>query len=253
LSQESNGRHYFVENDDGLARIFQAEAESLTTSIVSGAEATIELSPGVDLDRVLDRSFRRAGNRVIVPLGTFDRSEVKTVLMKVRVPTKGDGAVPIANVEVSWKDLVDDKAGVCRGKLGLELTQDAASVSEIDPIVLGRVSRSETSAALREANSLFQQGRVDDARRKLDQQASGLRAKAAKAKGTAAPGSVDAIADKDFQRQLAALDEATSGFATPPPASPAPGGGFATPPPQESRQGKSQVKKNQKSALDMAF
>jgi Ca-activated chloride channel family protein len=247
LAQESNGRHYFVENDDALERIFEAEAESLTSSIASGAEASIDLAPGVELDRVLDRSFRRVGSRVIVPLGTFDRSEVKTVLMKVRVPTRGDGAVPVANVEVAWKDLIDEREASCKGKLGLELVGDAAS--ELDPVVLGRVSRSETSAALREANSLFEQGRVDDARRKLDQQAAGLRAQAAKT--TSRPG-FPGIVDKDFQKQLSALDEATDGFATPPP-SPATPNAAPAPPPQESRRGKGQVRQNEKNLFDMAL
>lgn len=252
LAQESNGRHYFVENDEALSRIFEAEAESLTASIVSGAEASIDLAPGVELDRVLDRSFRRVGSRVIVPLGSFDRSEVKTVVLKVRVPTKGDGAVPVADVEVAWKDLIDEKNGACRGKLSFEVTSDPAAVREIDPIVQGRISRSETSAALREANSLFEQGKVEDARRKLDQQAAGLRAQAAKAKTAAKPGSFG-IVDKDFERQLSALDDATNGFATPPP-SPSPlGNAPANQAPQETRQGKGQVRKNQETSLDFGL
>ena len=35
---------------------------------------------GVELDRVFDRSFRRAGNQILVPLGTFSGTDVKTVL-----------------------------------------------------------------------------------------------------------------------------------------------------------------------------
>jgi Ca-activated chloride channel family protein len=251
LAQESNGRHYFVENDDKLARIFEAEAESLTSSIASGAEAAIELAPGVELDRVLDRSFRRAGSRVIVPLGTFDRGEVKTVLMKVRVPTFGGGPQPVAGVDLTYKDLVLDKDGGCTGKLGVEVTSDASAASSIDPVVEGRLSRSETAATLREANSLFERGRVDDARRKLDAQAEGLRAKARKV-AASAPAGAAGVVDKDFERQLRALDEATSGFATPPPAQAAPGAAPA-PPPQESRQGKGAVRKNQETVLEMGF
>jgi Ca-activated chloride channel family protein len=251
LAQESNGRHYFVESDAGLARIFEDEAESLLRSIASDAEAEIDLGPGVELDRVLDRSFRRSGSRISVPLGTFEKGEVKTVLLKVRVPDRRDGLVKLADVRLRYRDLLADKAGECEGKLEVELTDDAAVASDLDPAVEERVNRSETASALKEANFLFEQGKVGEARRKLEDRASGLRVAAEKAKKGAPGGKQDAV-DKNFQGQIAALDEASSGFATPPPAAGAavPGDPFSQ---QQSRQGKGAVRKNATKALEMGF
>lgn len=252
LAQESNGRHYFVENDAGLARIFEDEAESLLRSIASDAEAEIDLGPGVELDRVLDRSFRRSGSRISVPLGTFEKGEVKTVLVKVRVPDRQDGLAKLADVRLRYRDLLTDKAGECEGKLEVELTDDAAVASDLDPVVEERVNRSETASTLKEANFLFEQGKVGDARRRLEDRVSGLRQAAEKAKKGALPGSkLDAV-DKNFQGQIAALEEASSGFATPPPA-----GGVGVPgdplSPQQSRQGKGTVRKNAQSAMELGF
>src|SRR5262249_17814855 len=115
IAQESNGRHYFVENDSGLPRVFESEAEALTRTVASNAEASIELAPGIELDRVLDRSFRRLGSRVVVPLGTFARGELKTVLLKVRVPRQAEGVVPVADVELAFRDLVGDADAKCTG------------------------------------------------------------------------------------------------------------------------------------------
>lgn len=266
IAQESNGRHYFVENDAGLTRIFEEEAESLKSTVASGAEVAIELAPGVELDRVFDRTFRRAGNRVLVPLGTFSRGEVKTVLLKVRLPGGEAGPAPVADVEMSYRDLVASSDGRCAGKLAVEVTDDPAIASVLDAVVAGRVQRSETASTLKQANFLFQQGRVDEARRKLDSQEQALRDEASKAK-KAAPAARAKDVERDFERQIAALESAGDGFgqpvfATPPPsAGGAPGQAVAAapaaaapaPPPQESRKGRSAVRQNEKNAFDMGF
>lgn len=253
IAQESNGRHYFVENDAALSRIFEQEADGLTSTVASGVEATIELGPGVELDRVFDRSFQRVGQSVVVPLGAFSRNDVKTVLVKVRVKPGADETVPVADVRLAWRDLVTGNDGRCTGKLALAMVDDPSQASELDPLVAGRVQRSETASTLQQANSLFAQGRGDEARRKLSEQAENVRnvARTATPRASAKAKEVD----RDFQRQIAALDEANSGFATPPPvAGAAPNASPASPAPAaESRQGRSQVRKNAERASDMAF
>jgi len=263
IAIESNGKHYFVENDDALARVFEGEAEALTQAVASGAEVDIDLAPGVELDRVFDRTFRRSGNRVSVPLGTFSAGDVKTVLMKVRFAAGTPQEMAIASVDMHYRDLVKDEDGHCAGKLGVEVvSQDA---SELDGVVAGRVNRSETAQTLKEANALFQQGKFDEARQRIETRTQALRDDAAKAK-TTAPAARAADVAGDFDRQLAAVQQAESGFATPPPpvgaaTGTAQGGifgGFATPPANaapapDTRAGKKAVRKNEEAATNFGF
>jgi Ca-activated chloride channel homolog len=272
IAQDSNGRHYFVENDAALARVFEAETESLTSTIASGAEVAVDLAPGVELDRVFDRSFRREGNRVIIPLGTFAQTDVKTVLMKVKVPAQIDGKVAVAGVDLDFRDLTTNAGGHCSGKLALEVG-GGPGAGDLDPVVHGRVERSETAAVLKDANSLFQQGRVVEAQRKLEEQDKVLRTAADEAR-RAAPAAKAKAVDDDFQNQIAVIGTANSGFAAPAAtaaaaaepafATPPPGFGNAgpvaaarpappAPPPQETRAGKSAVKLNQQRASDLGF
>ncbi|XYH92430.1 vWA domain-containing protein [Sorangium sp. So ce1128] len=265
IALDSNGRHYFVENDAALARIFEAEAEQLTASVASGAELAIDLAPGVELDRVFDRAFRRAGGQVVVPLGAFGPGEVKTVLLKVRLDGLGGdraGASPIADVGLAYRDLVAGTDARCQGKLGVALADRDADASELDALVAGRVQRSETAATLKQANFLFEQGRLDEARSKLDAQQRSLRSAADKAK-RAAPASRAKDVAFDFESQLAALERADSefsappAFATPPTSAAAPKpGNFAQAParpaPAQSREGKAAVRRNEVDAFDMA-
>ncbi|XXT14267.1 VWA domain-containing protein [Sorangium sp. So ce429] len=266
IALDSNGRHYFVENDAALARIFEAEAEQLTASVASGAELAIDLAPGVELDRVFDRAFRRAGGQVVVPLGAFAPGEVKTVLLKVRLDGLGGGrddASPIADVGLAYRDLVAGTDARCQGKLGVALAERDADASELDALVAGRVQRSETAATLKQANFLFEQGRLDEARSKLETQQRSLRSAADKAK-RAAPASRAKDVAFDFESQLAALERADSEFAAPPAfatpptsAGPAKPGDFAQAPPRpaapaQSREGKAAVRRNEVDAFDLA-
>ncbi|WP_437283206.1 VWA domain-containing protein [Sorangium sp. So ce375] len=268
IALDSNGRHYFVENDAALARIFEAEAEQLTASVASGAELAIDLAPGVELDRVFDRSFRRVDGQVVVPLGAFAAGEVKTVLLKVRLGgLGGDGRddSPLADVGLTYRDLVAKTDARCVGKLGVAIADRDADASELDALVAGRVQRSETAAALKQANFLFEQGRLDEARSKLGAQQESLKKAADKAR-LSAPASRAKEVASDFDGQLAALERAGSdfatppAFATPPPAAAAEPGGFAQAPaaaaprpaPAQSRQGKSAVRRNEAEAFDLA-
>jgi Ca-activated chloride channel family protein len=261
LAQESNGRHNFVENDSGLERVFEAEAQQLTETVASGAEVSIDLAPGVELDRVFDRSFRRAGGRVIVPLGTFAAGEVKTVLLKVRIPGQAAGKAPVADVELGYRDLVANLDSKCNGSLDVEFMENPADASELDGVVSGRVQRSETAAILKTANDLFARGQFDDARKKLDEQQRSLNAIASSAaKASPSPRAGDVA--RDFKAQIDAVTEAEQSFARPtvvpaptslpfgvaaaPPAPPAP-------PPQATREGKGAVKRNVERADAFGF
>lgn len=261
IAADSNGRHYFVENETALERVFEAETESLTGTLASGAEAQIELAPGVELVRVFDRTFRRVGNRIVVPLGAFGGGETKTVLVKVRVPVDQEGQQPVADVEMTYRDHVGDTDGRCNGKLLLAVADGPSS--DIDALVEGRVNRSETASVLKEANELFQQGRVADAKKKLEARAEAV-ATASAAANDRAPLTRKTDVDRDFQNQTSVLAEANQQFASPPvaaaPAANAAPGGFAqqpaTPSPapvQASRPGKAAVKQNAAKAMSMGL
>lgn len=244
LALESNGRHYFVENASGLPRIFDEELSSLVKTVANGAEMRVELEPGVEVVRVFDRSFRREGNTLVVPMGTFSASDRKTLLVKVRLPRGAAGDRPVAKVHMTYDDLVTGRAGRCDGALAAVLTSDRSEVSQLDALVAGRVGRAETASALVEANQLFAQGRAADAQRKLQTAARSVRERK-KVAARAAPAPRREELEADFDDALGKLDDASGGFAQPPPG--------AAPAEAEPRKGKVQVRRNQSAADELAF
>jgi Ca-activated chloride channel family protein len=255
IAIEANGRHYFVENDAGLPAIFDQELESLVRTVATNSEMRIDLAPGVQLVSVMDRAFRREGNTIVVPMGTFTAADNKTVLAKLRVPRGADGSRAIANVKLSFDDLVSGQRGESHGALKATMSSDPSQASELDPLVAGRVERAETAAALREANKLFVSGSAAEARARLDEKRRQVRVQRDNVAPKAKPARRVEL-ERDFDKQLAALDDASDAFASPP----APANPFDGSPrpatiaaPEQTRKGRAGVRSNASSAADLGF
>ncbi len=242
IAVASNGGHYFVERETDLPRVFAAEADKLAASVASGAVAEIDLAPGVELVQLFDRPFTRSGSRLSVPLGSFSKGEAKTVLVKVRAPSSREGgAQELASVRVAFRDLGRGADQSVSGALAVELVGEGTETGEIDPLVLDRLQRSETAAALRDANSLFTLGKNAEAQRRLGDARSSLRAARKATEATPRPGG---DVDKSFADQDDQLREAEQGFAAPPPVTPASPARPAPPADEVFRQQEGLKKKN---------
>jgi Ca-activated chloride channel family protein len=253
IATESNGRHYFVANSSELQNVFQQEFESLVATVARDAELEIELAPGVEAVQVFDRTHRRNGQRITVPFGTLSARQEKTVLLKVKVPeslARGDGTQPVAQLRLVYQDASHFSREQVDGSLAVK-TSSRASLDDLDPFVAARLSRSLTADALTEANSLFEQGRVDEARRRLTSQAGDLAKIETKAKAAASAAPAPKTASRgltdDFEQQLDAVRSAESSFGA---AAAGPGGGAAAP---AKREGKAQVRENAANAQSLGF
>ncbi len=247
LAQESNGAHYFVEDPSGLPRVFDQELSSLVHTVAKDANLTIAVAPGVEIDQVFDRTFRRDGDRVVVPMGSFAAGDTKTLLVRVHVPRGATGERAIADVKLDYDDLDKSSPGSCEGSLAALLVKDPSQASPLDPLVQGRVERSETASTLREANQLFAAGDTEAARRKLSTRLDALRHQRTVAEKAAPKPSKKKVA-ADFDNQAQVLGRAEEGFKAPAAAA-APGG----PPPAQSHAGKAQVRQNAQDAFDLGL
>ncbi|MFO0550126.1 MAG: VWA domain-containing protein [Polyangiaceae bacterium] len=231
-----NGHHYFVEREADLARVFEAEAETISATVASDASAEIELAPGVEVLEVFDRSFDRSGSRITVPLGSFSVGARKTVLVKVRVPvSSNDAPMELASVRLRYRDVARGEAVNESGSLSVRPVADASQVAPMDGVVLDRVQRSETAAALEDANSLFRAGKTDAAQKRIDDARNQLQSRHGEAAKNA-PAKKTRDIDTSFDGQAADLDKAQTRF------KPAP---TTTPKPDVERKKKAAVRENE--------
>jgi Ca-activated chloride channel family protein len=180
-------------------------------------------------------------------------------------------------MHLAYKDMLNHGAGHANGDLALAVVGQDAAQKDIDPFVGTRLERSRTAQTLTEANLLFEEGRVDEARDKLASQQGALRIAASRtrsADGFAGDEKAKDDLEQDFDKQIAAVSRAETNFNVPPSAAatgtmgvghgagaagPMPMGGAVTTAaapaakPADVRAGKEQVRENQQNAFDMAF
>ncbi len=261
IASEAQGNHHFAANASALPGIFAREFDESLASVAKEAELSIDLAPGVEVAEVFDRTFRREGNKLIVPFGTFSAQQEKTVPVKLRVPTEKEGAENVAAVKLAYRDLVKKSDGSCSGNLGLAIKGDGSEQKDLDPFVSTRLERSRTAQTLTEANKLFEAGRVDEAKAALATRRDTLAKNETQIVGAAnsgfarPPTRAAKGVKSDFDDQLNAVAQAETNFAQPPPVSPGRSGGAANSAPlarpapaQESHEGKAQVRQNQEDA-----
>jgi len=239
IADETNGRHYFVENPDGLGRIFERELTGLEQTVAKNARLDLEFASGVTLLEIADRGHEGGGRSASVPLGAFSAGDERTVLARVRVSNGALGERTLVTATLRYDDLTRDTISEQRGELLATLSSDGTR-SPIDPIVEERVTRSGTLTTLDEANRLFQAGNADEARKRVQGSLSALSARKASAVA-AAPAPRKAKVAEEFARQEAALGQARDGFATPPPGTNA------------DHEAKAAVKRNQAAIGDLRF
>ncbi|MCC6216827.1 MAG: VWA domain-containing protein [Polyangiaceae bacterium] len=245
LALESNGRHHFAESAGELPAIFDRELGALVRSVAADAIVELELAPGVELVRVLDRAHELQGRRLRVPIGDLSAGEERTVLVELRLPAAARAREPVARVDVSWVDLARERRDSAFGTLTAR-RDPGGDDAPLDPVVATRLERSETAAALRDANSLFAAGRTDDARRRLAERQGAL-AERRERIVAASPAPDRARVREDLERQEGSVGSASGGFAR---AEGAPG----TPPsPAATKAGRAQVRRSAETAVDLAF
>ncbi|MCR9161205.1 MAG: vWA domain-containing protein [Nannocystaceae bacterium] len=237
VAQASNGRHYFVRDPSGLARVFDEELLSMQRTVAAGVEAVIDLGPGIEVTHVFDRAFTRRGRALVVPFGAFAAGDRKSLLFEVQLPRGGSGLRDVADVTLRYQDLTVEprQDGECEGSLAVRLTDDPGAVSPLDPLVETRLARAETAAALREANLAFASGDVAGAQAKLERTRGRIRRRKA-ASANRAPKKNKARIDSAFEDQFSALDGAGRNFEEAAQAAPAA--------PSSSRAGKASVRQN---------
>jgi Ca-activated chloride channel family protein len=272
IATESNGNHYFVRDASNLASIFGSELDAVESTVANDVDLNVDLAPGVEVEEVIDRAFTRGtgpnGPRISVPFGAIRAGEDKTFIARVHVRSDVPGIEPVAQLALHYRDIAAAKDRDATAALSVTIGDATAA---LDPLVAVRLDRARTAATLIEANDLFASGQVDQANRllaaqkaKVDDEKKVVLAHRALSPaffggssgggsgsggvGHSASGDLSG-ADKDLDRQEAALSSASSAFS---PRASATGVPQAAPAPA-SEAGKAARKQNTANAGPLKF
>lgn len=168
IAVEGGGSYHFIERSTELEQVFRREFANLQASVARDAKLVIELAEGVAAREVHGFAHTVEGRRVEVPLSEFFAGQNKSLLLELAVAPSAAPLVPVARVELSYRDLLSRTPARHELSLSVATTDDAAAVaSSADREVFIRREQILTAQAYEDAMSRYESGDRDGARRVL--------------------------------------------------------------------------------------
>jgi Ca-activated chloride channel family protein len=176
LAASSDGSHAFAESSQDLSAIFEHELGDMLSVVASDVRISVELGDGVRLVRAIGRDATTTDTMATVGFGQLYAGQSKHVVFEVRIPAGTAGAkLDVADVDVSYTNLIADKAATRHASVAVGFTKDPAVVAakENKTVAAAAVEAVATATNI-QAVALRDAGQIDDARQLLQDNAAYL-------------------------------------------------------------------------------
>jgi Ca-activated chloride channel family protein len=173
LAGLSDGNHAFVENATDLARIFNAEFGDVLSVVAQQVQVHIRCAPGIRPIQVLGRDADIAGQAVYTDLNQLYGEQEKFILLEVEVPAGEVGqSQQLATVDVTYLNMQTRNQDKLSASTAVSFTPSPETVAEAtdDKVVTVTVEQVANEMS-KDAVKLRDEGRVEEAQRKLEESA----------------------------------------------------------------------------------
>lgn len=183
LADKGAGFYGFIEDAARLAGVFRRELNEAGQTVARNLELELELPAGVELVEVYGRDAQRVGTRVRLPLYDFSpgQSVRLTAKLTVRSQAQVGAKLQVANVHLTYSDLLKDARVASVGVVEATVTDDPALARTVDAVVQENADRAETAKQLTLAAAAYEAGDratafagLDNIRRLFGQSADAL-------------------------------------------------------------------------------
>jgi Ca-activated chloride channel homolog len=172
LAYRSDGSHYFAEEAQDLAKVFDQELGRALSAVAQGVTIHIRCEPGVRPVRILGRDGRIDGMEVFIPIQQIFSRHERYAIVELEVPGLAPVAAQdyrsVAAVDVGYDNLATQQKDRIESKLIVTYTASDSMVEEktnkkvmIDVVRQIATENSEKAVALRD------QGQVQEAEQAL--------------------------------------------------------------------------------------
>jgi len=180
LALNSDGNHAFVEHPDDLVGIFNKEFGDVFSVVGQGAEVEIEFPENIHPLRTLGRPAKIDDQRVNFDLRQIYGGQEKYLLIEVEIA--GEAArdrLQAAELSARYTDMRTKQSATLEDRVPLTFSDDAETIeASRDKDVLSAATRQIATARSEEAVKLRDSGRVEEAKKLLQDNAAYLKEQA---------------------------------------------------------------------------
>ncbi len=181
LAQKSDGNHAFVENSRDLARIFEYEFKDILSVVAQDVEIEVRCHPGIRPIRVVGREADIFGNQVLASINQLYSEQEKYLLLEVEVDPQADGtSLRAADVSVQYANMVSKATETLAGKANVKFTRSRETAEiNVDRETMEAAVLQVATEKNEQAVQLRDEGKIDEAKKILENNAEYLKANAA--------------------------------------------------------------------------
>ncbi|MCC6621627.1 MAG: VWA domain-containing protein [Deltaproteobacteria bacterium] len=176
LAQQSGGQHVFIEDHRRLAEIFRQGFGGLASIVAQEVVVKVTLAPDVRPVRVLGRDAEIIGQTVTVQMPELYAGQLDDMVLELEVAASAPQSRRIADVEVSYHNTITRSLDRIAQTVAAEMSEDPARWGASEDREVGvAVAERLANEASRRAIELRDQGKVDEARRLMQESAARLK------------------------------------------------------------------------------
>jgi len=179
LAQRSDGNHAFIETPKELAKVFDLEFGDVLSVVAQEVSITLNCR-NLRPVRALGRAVSIRGNQVEADLNQLYANQEKFILVEVEAPTEGLAELrPSVEVRISYRNMVSRTVETLQAQLEIGFSSDQKEVTSRESReVMVSVVNLLANERYKLATRLRDEGKVEDARRALEENKSYLNEKA---------------------------------------------------------------------------
>ncbi len=165
LAGYSDGNHYFVENADKLAKVFDSELGDVFSVVAQDIEININFKNGVKPIRILGKDDTLSGQQVVSKFNQIYGEQKRHLTLEIMVPPNAkDFQLAVADVAVKYHDVVNGIQSSHRDSVTVAFTDEAEKVEESqDSEVFANVISTQVNEVSKEVVRLRDQGDLEGA------------------------------------------------------------------------------------------
>ncbi len=180
LALASDGNHAFVEDPDELVSIFNEEFGDVLAAVGSDVEIIIDCPDGFEPVRVLGREARIEDGKVRLRLNQVYGKQERYFVVELKVSEeRAKGTARAAEVEVNYTDLASRTRATVKGvaELSFSASENDVKASMNDDVVAAVTTQIATERS-EKAVELRDQGKMEEAKQLLQENAAYLKRQA---------------------------------------------------------------------------
>ena len=170
IAEAGGGKYYYIENPNQVAEIFEQEMNILFNTVTGDVSLDIVPSEHVKKVEVLGYPIHVVGNRHLVSMSDFYAGESRSLLIRLDIDGLNATKVSLGKIELQYNDLVGCGHKTESLEIVVNTSVDAALVERlenrnvsVESILVSADQEHEDFVRL------YEQGRVGDAKNRLDE------------------------------------------------------------------------------------